>query len=99
MRIPLLDGRAFGEADNRRESPRVAIINEALRRRYWPNANPLGHHMRIKDQQYEIVGVVGNVKHDNLAVAGTGEIYLPQYQGGTPPWTFIAIRSLQASVH
>lgn len=94
MRIPLLEGRVFKEADNRRESPRVAIVNEALRRRYWPpNANPLGQDMQIDGQHYEIVGVVGNVKHDNLAAVGTAEIYLPQYQGGTPPWTFIAIRS------
>lgn len=93
MRIPLLEGRTFEEADNRRESPRVAIINKALQRRYWPNVNPLGQHMRIDGQRYEIVGVVGNVKHDNLAASGTGEIYLPQYQGGAPPWTFIAIRS------
>jgi len=93
MRIPLLRGRAFTEADNRRESPRVAIINGALRGRYWRNANPLGQHLLIDGQHYEIVGVVGNVKHDNLAAAGTGEIYLPQYQGATPPWTFFAIRS------
>jgi putative ABC transport system permease protein len=93
MRIPLLEGRAFTEADNRRESPRVAVINEALLRRYLRNANALGQHLLIDGQHYEIVGVVGNVKHDNLAAAGAGEIYLPQYQGGTPPWTFLAIRS------
>jgi putative ABC transport system permease protein len=93
MRIHLLKGRSFTDADNRRESPRVAIINEALLRLYWRNANPLGQRVVIDGQHYEIVGVVGNVKHDNLAAAGTGEIYVPQYQGGTPPWTFLAIRS------
>ena len=93
MRIPLLEGRAFTETDNRRSTPRVAIINDALRRRYWRNANPLGQHLVIDGQHYEIVGVVGNVRHDNLAAAGRGEIYIPQYQGGTPPWTFFAIRS------
>ncbi len=93
MRIPLLEGRAFTEADNRRESPRVAVINEALLRRYWRNAKALGQHLLIDGQHYEIVGVVRNVKHDNLTAAGAGEIYLPQYQGGTPPWTFLAIRS------
>ena len=93
MRIHLLKGRSFTDADNRRESPRVAIINEALLRLYWRNANPLGQRAVIDGQHYEIVGVVVNVKHDNLAAAGTGEIYVPQYQGGTPPWTFLAIRS------
>ena len=93
MRIGLLKGRSFSDADNRRESPRVAIINESLLRRYWRNANPLGQHLRIDGQHYEIIGVVGNVKHDNLAGAGTGEIYVPQYQGSTPPWSSFAIRS------
>jgi hypothetical protein len=85
MRIPLLDGRAFTETDNRRATPRVAIINDALRRWYWRNANPLGQHLVIDGQHFEIVGVVGNVRHDNLAAAERGGIYLPQYQGGTPP--------------
>lgn len=93
MRIPLLQGRLFAEADNRRESPRVAIINEALLRRYWRNANALGQHLLMDGQPYEIIGVVGNVKHRNLAAAGTGEIYVPQYQGNTPAWAFFAIRS------
>jgi putative ABC transport system permease protein len=93
MRIHLLKGRLFTEADNRRESPRVAVINEALLHRYWQNANPLGEHLLIDDEHYEIVGVVGDVRHDNLAAAGRGEIYIPQYQGGTPPWAFLAIRS------
>jgi putative ABC transport system permease protein len=93
MRIPLLKGRSFAEADNRRESPRVAIINEALLGRYWRNTDPLGQHLLIDGERYEIIGVVGTVRHDNLADAETGEIYVPQYQGGTPSWTFFAIRS------
>lgn len=93
MRIPLLGGRAFTEADNRRETPRVAIINEALLRRYWREVNPVGQRLILHDQRYEIVGVVGNVRHDNLTAADAGEIYIPQYQGNTPPWTFLAIRS------
>ena len=37
--------------------------------------------------------MVGNVKHDNLTASSAPEIYVPQYQGQTPPWTFLAIRS------
>jgi predicted permease len=93
MRIPLLQGRAFTEMDNRRETPHVAIINEALKRRYWRNSNPVGHRLILRDNRYEIVGVVGNVRHDDLTAADVGEIYIPQYQGNTPPWTFLAIHS------
>lgn len=98
MRIPVVKGRAFTDADNRRDKPRVAIINEALLHRYWPHADPLGQKLIVKDKDrpYEIVGVVGNVKQDNLAAPSAPEIYVPQYQGRTPPWTFLAIRSRTA---
>jgi putative ABC transport system permease protein len=92
MRIPLLRGRTFREEDNRRETPRVAIVNDALRQRYWPVANPLGQRLILSDHAYEIIGVVGNVKHDNLTAANAGELYVPQSQGNPPPWAFIAIR-------
>ena len=95
MRIPLLKGRAFTEVDNRREAPRVAIINEALLRRYWRHGNPVGQRLILHDKSYEVIGVVGNVRHDDLTASGSGEIYVPQYQGNPPPWTFLAIRSLK----
>ncbi len=93
MQIPLIKGRAFEEADNRRETPGVLIINETLLNRYWPHADPLGQTLAVNGKSYQIVGVAGNVKHDNLAATSAPEIYVPQYQGNTPPWTFLAIRS------
>jgi len=93
MRIPVLKGRRFTRADNRPDAPRVAIINEALLRRYWRAANPLGQRLLMHEKPYEIVGVAGNVRHDDLTAADAGEIYVPQSQGNTPPWAFLAIRS------
>lgn len=93
MRIPLRKGRSFTDADNRRETPGVVIINEALQRRYWPQADPLERRVILSGRRYQVVGVAGNVKHDNLTAADTGELYIPQYQGKTPPWTFLVIRS------
>ena len=93
MGIPLRNGRYFTEADNRRETPRVVLVNEALVRRYWRDRNPVGQRLLLHDRSYEIVGVVGNVRHADLTAAGAGEIYVPQYQGNTPPWTFLAVRS------
>jgi len=93
MGIPLLKGHSFAEEDNRRETPRVAIINEELLRRYWRGANPVGRRLILHDLSFEIVGVVGNVSHGYLTAASPCEIYVSQYQGNTPPWTFLAIRS------
>ena len=47
MQIPILKGRAFTEADNRRETPGVVVINEALLHRYWPHADPLGQRLIV----------------------------------------------------
>ena len=44
--IPLLHGRAFAESDAY-EAPRVAVINEAMARRYFPNENPIGKRLAM----------------------------------------------------
>jgi predicted permease len=70
LRIPLRSGRLFQD----QESARTVIVNEALARKYWPNANPLGQAILIGgalgpdfDQgSVEIVGVVGNVREGGL---------------------------------
>ncbi|MBE7157872.1 MAG: ABC transporter permease, partial [Rhodospirillales bacterium] len=92
LRIRLLAGRPLTEQDNRRETPRVGVINEALRKRNWPDESPLGKQIVVDGQTVEIVGIVGNVEHDDLAGERPGELYLPQFQSGAPPWTFLAVR-------
>jgi predicted permease len=78
MRIPIRFGREFMDRDDSK-GPRVVIVNEALARRYWPKANPVGKHILVGRMPgpSEVVGVLGDVP--NLAV-GTDpqpEIYLP----------------------
>src|SRR5262249_3001058 len=70
MGIPLLRGRDFGEQDKEDAAP-VAIIDEQLARRAFPDGNPLGRRIRfgaITDQTpwREIVGVVGHIRAGNL---------------------------------
>jgi len=59
--IPLRQGRFFTEADSS-DSSNVVIINENLARQYFANRSPLGEHVKVADQDREIVGVVGNVR-------------------------------------
>ena len=83
MGIPLLAGRNFTERDNA-TAPAVMVINQTMARQFWPNENPLGKHVTMKDWGApltgEIVGVVGDVKSNGLDEAGGPMIYWPYYQ-------------------
>jgi putative ABC transport system permease protein len=80
MRIPILQGRTFSEADATDLTHKV-VISEAMARQLWPNENPIGKHVTIymkKDNvPSEIVGVVGDVKHAGLDTEARGTAYWP----------------------
>ncbi|MCI0424123.1 MAG: ABC transporter permease, partial [Acidobacteria bacterium] len=92
MEIPLIEGRFFSESD-RKDSQQVAIINEAMARRYWPGANPLGKRLSyvweafefqrdappklIHSRLREIVGVVADIRHTKLEEKPVPELYIP----------------------
>ena len=70
LRIPLLRGRMFTEADTA-NAPRVILVNEALARRYFPNEDPVG---RLTDRG-TIIGLVGDVRSSRLDRPATPETY------------------------
>jgi putative ABC transport system permease protein len=82
MGIPLRTGREFSSADHER-APLVAVINETMAKRYWPNANPIGQ--RIKETMgsggwREIVGIVGSVRHQARGEEPKPEMFVPLSQ-------------------
>ena len=83
MGVRLLRGRLFTEQDGR-DAHTVAIINESLARRLWPNQDPIGQRLDIglteKTNWQEIVGVVADVKGEALDASTTSEIYVPHPQ-------------------
>jgi putative ABC transport system permease protein len=85
MRIPLLAGREFSRRDDR-HAPHVIIINQTLARRFFPNENAIGKHMKPgmsggkSDSMCEIIGVVGDVKHRNLWQEPDPESYVAYEQ-------------------
>ena len=94
MGIALVNGRTFTEKDAL-EAPNVAIVNETLARRFFPNDNPLGKRLamegRIPGQPAnpripnespwtEIVGVVADTKKINLRAETVAEVYVPYWQ-------------------
>jgi predicted permease len=68
MGIPVLEGRVFDRRD-RAGSPRVVIVNRSFARRYFPSGGAIGRRVLVQgsDQALaEIVGVVGDVRHNGL---------------------------------
>jgi putative ABC transport system permease protein len=87
MKIPVLQGRTFTRADTK-DSPLVVMINEVFVRRFFPDRNPIGQQVMIdrgdgKAPPCEVVGVVGNSRHDSLAAPPGPEMYVPFPQDPT----------------
>jgi putative ABC transport system permease protein len=87
MKIPVLSGRGFTRADTK-DSPLVVMINEAFVRKFFPDRNPIGQQVMIdrdenKAPPCEVVGVVGNSRHDSLAAPPGPEMYVPFPQDPT----------------
>jgi len=78
MGIGLLQGRVFTDHDNSTNAPRAAILNQALASKIVPNEDPLGQRVRFLRESWEIVGLVGDVRHRGLDRNRTEHIYLPQ---------------------
>jgi putative ABC transport system permease protein len=78
MGIPMLQGHIFTERENE-AAPPVAIVNQVMAQRYWPDQDAVGKHLVLGNspKPLQIVGVAGNVKNVTLAVISTPEIYYP----------------------
>jgi putative ABC transport system permease protein len=82
LRIPLLEGRVFTDQDRIGTQPAV-VIDENLARRYWPNADPIGQHLRRGSHTpwATVVGVVGHIDRSALVGdSGKGVCYYPMFQ-------------------
>ncbi len=79
MGIPTRAGRPFTEQDDQ-DAQRVAIVNEAMARRYWGNGTPVGRRVVLGNSRLTVVGVVGDVRRGGLEQEASPEIYLPYLQ-------------------
>jgi putative ABC transport system permease protein len=85
MATRLVRGRYFAATD-RHDTLRVAIVDERLARRLWPNQDPIGKALRRGDsERYTVVGVVREVRFDGLTgpTESIGTAYFPHAQA--PP--------------
>jgi predicted permease len=89
MNIAVVQGRDFLDSDSE-SSPRVAIVNEAMVKRFWPGINPIGQNFqRDGDVQHpiEIVGIVRNSRTEDLYSPISPAFYIPISQDYTSAQT------------
>lgn len=79
LRIPLLEGREFGDQD-RAGSPRVAIVNQALAQRLWPDGSAMGRFFIINAEPFQVVGVCADVQPRNPLHTPEPHMYLSYWQ-------------------
>jgi putative ABC transport system permease protein len=85
--MPLERGRVFGEFDNE-NAPPVAVINESFAKIYWPNADPVGQHLKLNNARSiprnlpwtTVVGVIADARTESLAESSAPLVYLSLFQ-------------------
>jgi putative ABC transport system permease protein len=83
LRIPLLQGRWFTDAD-RIDTVQVAVVSASLARHYWPDQDPMGKRFRLATDGpwFEVIGVSGDVVH-NWFMRREHTVYRPLSQSPT----------------
>jgi len=91
LRVALVRGRDITSADGR-DAPAVAIVNETLSRRWFPDGGALGRRLYADGdttRPIEVVGIVGDVRHEGLTRQAPPEMYLPAAQ--FPVWEMTVV--------
>ncbi|MGD0890394.1 MAG: ABC transporter permease [Terracidiphilus sp.] len=81
MGIPLVAGRTFNAQDTQ-NSQKVAVINESMARRFFPNGSAVGHRFGIGETpdhpgEVEVIGVVKDAKYNSLSESSEFGAYFP----------------------
>jgi predicted permease len=89
MGMPLKLGRGFTESENNAKAPKVAIINEAAAKKYFPAGNPVGRKFGSSPEtsgQIEVIGIVRDAKYDSVRDEVPTTMYVPfrQTRFGAP---------------
>jgi predicted permease len=74
----LLAGRRLRAADNQPGAPRVAVVNDALLRYFFPGEDAIGRRLSLYGEQWEIVGVIANLVHRRADLAHRPSVYVAQ---------------------
>ncbi len=103
MRIPILKGRGFSEADGAvAASAPVAVISESAAKHIWPGENPLGKAIQLGGREENkpwaiIVGIVGDVRQTGLDAGMTADAYLLENQSPSGGGSLVVRSSLDSA--
>src|SRR5215203_1860300 len=93
MGIPVIQGRAFSEAD-RPNAPAVVIVSATAAIRLWPGQNPIGKRLfasydRPPGDWQTVVGIVGDARYRGLSEKSLETLYKPYLQSEDPVQHFV----------
>ena len=94
LHIPLKRGRTFTNADNE-QAPKVAVINETMAKKFWPNEDPVGRSFKSKDDnhqwaEFQVVGIVQDGRYRGIVEdPPLPFFYKPLLQ------TYVSLRNIQ----
>jgi putative ABC transport system permease protein len=84
MGVRLVRGRFMTDADHE-NAPLIAVINETMARRYWPDEDAIGKRFHLGTNArpwITIVGIVGQIRHNAVTETPRAEMYVPHAQWG-----------------
>jgi predicted permease len=91
LHTPLVGGREFDEGDAT-AAPLVAVVNETLARRLWPNGGALGATLAVRNEMRQIVGIVTDVPLKSRGEAPEPWVFVPFWQSRAMVDSRLAIR-------
>jgi predicted permease len=92
---PIVQGRALNDRDTK-DSPKVAIVNETMARRFWPGQDIAGKTIRLDGPEgpvYEVVGVAKDGKYRTLGEEPRPYFYLPFNQNYASEFVTVLVRT------
>jgi len=99
MRIPLVAGRLFTDAD-RRGGQRVLLLTQSAARQFWPRGDAIGKYLRMgarpvkEDVEGTVVGIVGDTHDESLSEQPEPAAFFPLDQVGVSGLT-VVVRTVQ----
>ena len=95
--VPLLRGRFFNDADGP-DTPRVAIVNNAMAQRVWPDRDAVGRRFKFGPADaagpwFTVVGVVANMRRQGLETEAIAQMFEPVFQNPSSRLVNLVVRT------